>query len=76
MARVNVEQKALSDPRYAVLGNLLGTSRHDALGRMIFVWNECQERERQTLSETVVAAIFERDDAADLLVLSELAVRD
>ena len=73
MARVNVEQKALTDARYAVLGNLIGTDRHGALGRMILVWNECQERETHILSEAIVNAIFERDDAAELIIRSELA---
>jgi hypothetical protein len=56
MARVNVEQKALSDRRFHTLGRLTGESRHAALGRMILVWNECQER------ETYILTSIELDD--------------
>lgn len=54
MARVNVEQKALTDSRYNTLGRLIGADRHAALGRMILVWNECQERETIWLSRTIL----------------------
>src|SRR5262245_46406676 len=90
MARVNVDQKALSDPRFAVLGQLMcelrttscartsSTDKHAlALGYMIRVWNECAERETQTLSRTVIAEIFQGyPNAADLLLTAELAATD
>jgi hypothetical protein len=50
MARINVEQKALSDRRFQTLGRLTGETRHAALGRMLLVWNECQERETYLLT--------------------------
>ena len=43
MARISVEQAALTDARFAVMAGILGVSRHDALGRMVIVWNQCQE---------------------------------
>jgi hypothetical protein len=73
VARINVEQKALSDPRYSVLGTLLGTSRHEALGLMIVVWNECQERESYYLSGAILNGIFSRENAGHVLSKSELA---
>lgn len=75
MARISVEQKALTDPRYAVLGRLLGTSRREALGYMIEVWNECQERETYYLSDTILDGIFGRETSGHLLGESELARR-
>lgn len=50
MARINIEQKALSDRRFQTLGRLTGETRHAALGRMALVWNECQERETYILT--------------------------
>jgi hypothetical protein len=44
MPRVNIEQQAFTDPRFAHLGKLLKTSRHDALGRMALVWAAATER--------------------------------
>ena len=77
MARINVEQKALTDPRFAVLSRLAGMADSDhALGRMIRVWNECQERESFTLSDRLVSAIFGSDEAPNWLVLCELGSRN
>jgi len=72
MARVGVEQTALSDARFSTLGRLLGTNRHEALGRMVLVWNECQERETYLLSGMILDGIFERDNAGELLAKAEL----
>src|SRR5262245_45934728 len=74
MARVNVDQKALSDPRFGVLARLMGTGDRDtALGRMVRVWNECAERETQVLSHAVLEDIFGHPSAADWLLQAELA---
>jgi hypothetical protein len=43
MARINVEQKALTDHRFQACGRLLGCDRHAALGICVHVWNACQE---------------------------------
>jgi hypothetical protein len=51
MARVNVEQKALTDSRFKVLGKLIGADEWAALGRMVAVWNECQERGKTVLTD-------------------------
>lgn len=58
MARISVEQKALIDPRYKTLGRLLGESKYSALGRMIYVWNECQEVGSYTLEKSTIDDIF------------------
>src|SRR5262245_23572478 len=76
MARVNVDQKALSDPRFEVLARLMGYSDPDiALGRMVRVWNACQEMETHFLSFTVLEAIFGHPDAHIWLVDADLASR-
>jgi hypothetical protein len=73
MARVNVEQQALSDqsdPRYKILARELGVDRWSALGRMCVVWNICQERETYVLELGIVNSLF--DDAP---CLSEALVK-
>ncbi len=75
MARVSVEQKALIDPRFAQLGCLLGTTRHDALGRMILVWNECQEKASYFLPIDLVSAIMENKDGAKFVLAADLCVK-
>lgn len=74
MARISVEQKALTDPRFDLLGRFLQATRHDALGRMILVWNECQERNTYTLPERLVGAIMGDRDGARWVCESDLAV--
>jgi len=77
MARVNVEQTALADARYEVLARLAGLADSDhARGRMLHVWNACQERGSYTLPDSVVAAIFGNDAAPEWLVLAELSSRN
>ena len=73
MARVGVEQKALTDPRFDLLGRAFGTTRFDALGRMLLVWNECQERGSYHLPTAVVSALLAHDSGAELLVKCGLA---
>lgn len=58
MARVNVEQYALTDPRYSVLGSLIGVDQWSALGRMLVIWNQCQERESYVLTVDIVNCMF------------------
>ena len=58
MARITVEQTALVDPRFELLGRLLESNRHEALGRMLLIWNACQERESYTLAAKFVSAVL------------------
>lgn len=74
MARVNVDQKAFSDPRFHALALLLKLSNHhEALGRMVVVWNECTERCSYTLPAFVIQSIFESKAAPKALVSADLA---
>ena len=74
MARINVEQKALSDPRFTALARLRKYDDPDlALAKMVRVWNECIERSSYSLPCWVVEAIFCDSDAPADLVTVELA---
>jgi hypothetical protein len=76
VARISVEQIALSEARYEVLAKLAGLADRDhALGKMCRVWNECQERESYTLRAEVLDAIFFREQSGELLVQSSFARR-
>lgn len=65
MARVNVDQRALTDSRFTELGFHLrgeqvgqGFAAHAlGLGVMIHIWNECQERGSHSLSALTLFAI-------------------
>jgi hypothetical protein len=59
MARVNVEQAALTDPRYAILGRAIGADKWAAIGRMVAVWNHCQETNRYVLDFETVNHLFD-----------------
>lgn len=49
-----MEQKALTDSRFVELGRIIGADRHAGLGRMVHVWNECQERGSVTLQRSTI----------------------
>lgn len=77
MARVSVDQVALTDRRFQTMARILGTNRWEALGRMIAVWNECTERNTLHLTPEVIGDIHpDIPDLADVLIRSELAVED
>lgn len=81
MARVNVEQRALTDSRMVRLGrNLAGQkipthiARSLGIGWMAFIWNECQERGTCFLDrDTLETACGEFENAGQMLVEIELA---
>jgi len=76
MARVSVDQSALTDSRYEVLARLAGwANRHEALGRMVLVWNECQERGAYILKGATLDALLGCSEAGELLIGSALAKR-
>lgn len=80
MARVNVEQKALTDGRFRTLGKLLGAKRDHAralgLGMMAFVWNQCQERGRRTLTPDEIDDAASCDGLSEAIVASDLGERE
>ena len=74
MARVNIDDGAFMDPRFVVLGQLLGTSEFDALGRMAHVWRWCTDRQQHTVSAALLAAVMRHENASKLVVSSGLGV--
>ena len=68
---VKVDGSAFSDPRYKLLGKLLGTSEYDALGRMTHLWLHCTSKQLYVVPEKLVASIVD----VEALVLSELGDR-
>lgn len=59
MARVAVEQRAMTDPRFAVLGRAIGGNRWEAIGRCLLVWNQCQESNQYALSPSIINALHD-----------------
>ncbi len=79
MARISVEQKAFTDPRFQILGHFV-TQRPEpleAFGVGLYlsmrVWNYCQEMGRHTLLPEVLDAIHPRLAAG--MLTAELAVK-
>lgn len=84
MARVNVEQKAFTDPRFARLGRAIHSASSasctittiDAhrlgLGHMAAIWNDCQERETKTLAPHDIDIIIGVENASNFLLEAEL----
>lgn len=58
-ASVRIEDEAFSDLRFRHLGNLLGTSEFDALGRMAHLWRACTARMSYSLPREMVRAIVD-----------------
>lgn len=75
MARVNVEQQALIDHRFIVLGELLSGDRYLGLGVMVYVWNACQETASYTLTEHELIAITGKTNIASAIVDAGLGTR-
>lgn len=79
MARINVEQKALTDPRFYRLGLDMGADPKAAhavgLVAMIRVWNECIERGRYALDGWLLDATLGVENIGETLVKSDLATR-
>ena len=85
MARVNVEQKALTDPRFGRLGLALvntdypemtiDTAQCLGVGRMVKVWNACQEQYTYTLTDHDLVVLLGHRDAAKIIVESGLGER-
>ena len=68
---VRIDSRAYLDPRFRLLGKLLGTSEFDALGRVSYLWLHCTERCTYVLSETLVGSVVD----VEALILSELGDR-
>jgi hypothetical protein len=54
MASVRIEDSALTDPRFVILGKRLCTSHYDAIGRMIYVWSYCTDKQLHVLTPELI----------------------
>lgn len=79
MARVNVEQKALVDPRFRALGRSVGAkpafAQATGIGLMTYVWNACQELERLELTPDEINDACGIDGIADKICAANLGER-
>ena len=77
VARISVEQRALTDPRFYILGNLAGAPQEhcQAVGLYMAVrlWNESIEREADVLRCEVAQAIAQDSHGAYWFVDADLA---
>jgi hypothetical protein len=79
MARVNVDQKALTDPRFYRLGIDLGAEPEVAhavgLYTMILVWSECIQRVVYVLDGWVLQSITKKTNGHEILLSADLVVK-
>lgn len=59
MASIRVEDEALTDPRFTLLGQVLHTTRFDAVGRMLAIWSYCTEKHTYYLTEKMIDVLAE-----------------
>lgn len=79
-AAVRIEGTAWQDPRFALLGALLGVpdefAVEVAVGRMAKLWAWCTEKNQLVISERIVCTILRSNSGADALVDAELGRRE
>jgi len=68
--RINIEERAFTDPRIECLSHELG---HDALGPLARVWHQCSNRRSDILSRTELDGSARVTGFCDRLVETELA---
>lgn len=73
MANVTFDDASRTDPRFVVLGKLLGTSKYDARGRMLEVYSYCTDLGTYSVRSEMLDALVERDGFGPILVAAELA---
>lgn len=61
-----------SDPRFKLLGLLLGTDHFGAKGRMVDIWSYCTEKHAYILKESMINAIAENAQFAEFMVEADL----
>lgn len=72
MGNVKVDDMALKDPRYVVLGRALGTTKFDALGRMVELWAYCTEKQTYFMTETSIDICADREGFYNLIMSPEI----
>lgn len=73
MARVNIEDQAWTDPRFAMLAQELGIDKESALCRFMRLVKVCTEMERHEMPAAAIRHAMGHDRAVEALVASDLA---
>ncbi len=68
---VKILGRAFSDPRFRLMGKLMGSDEFSALGRMAYLWQFCTERQTYILPEKLVESVVD----VDAMVLADLGER-
>lgn len=71
--RVNVDSKAMKDPRFKRLGRLLGVDWHEGLGLCLEVWMYASEARSEFMTAADVDAVVDRDGFGQAMAAAELA---
>lgn len=71
--KVNVDDKALADPRFDRLGARLKINRHEALGRCLRVWNFAYQKRSAMMSTSDVDALADCKGFAKAMIAVDLA---
>ena len=71
--RVNVDEQALRDRRFALVGLAVGRHAHHVLGDMLHIWADCYQRRSETIDGRHIRVITECDGFAAALVAEQLA---
>jgi hypothetical protein len=76
MSSYRVDEKARQDPRFKILGKLLGSSRFDALARMGELWAYCADQESYFLSETLINTLTECENFSQMILNPEVGLAE
>lgn len=67
MARINIEDKALRDPRFKVLAAKTGRSHYDTILRTALLWRQCAEDNTYCLSAAIIDGLTDSTGYAEML---------
>lgn len=68
---VKILGRAFSDPRFRLMGKLMGSDEFSALGRMAYLWQFCTERQTYILPEKLVEMVVD----VEAMVVADLGER-
>lgn len=68
LPRVNIEDTAYGDIRFAKLGRATGQTRFDCLGRMAHVWRHCTSAQTYEITREDFELLYEIEGSFDLAV--------
>jgi hypothetical protein len=71
--RINVDGKAMTDPRFSKAGLRLGINKFEVRGRCLHVWLQAYENRTPLMARDDIDALAEFDGFADAMVAASLA---